>query len=688
MERIFRKRCAFQTPILGAVVAAAIGVFSCAYFHFLPLLFIFLALSLFLLLWAHGVEIRNGFSFSSSDRKALLILLGGFSLLGLSILVRGIRTIALTGTFSAGILFAIPCFLLAAVELFCFRRSRPSVPSPERRRARLWDLGCLSLLALLLFVLNLEIFDAWIRWDSYDYYYYIDRLTPMTLTDLERLRLANHAAYAVSLLHLVADGLFGDYVVTIYTLNVVTLILGAFLFWRILRIHFPHQRIIVSLLLTLAFAFSPFTFGLVYTIGLEWYLMLGLLIFLWAEAEQVPLAQGLGMVMICFSKETGVVILFALMATKLLYDLRQHREKPFFQRVDLPLSLTALSLALIWVVDLFTFNWLASNQSPSSSSSVPFNQFAFEPVFIADRIKSILFTNFTWLLILLLLGGLVAYLRNRKRGAPAPCSAKAPFVAQLLAALGTSLLLTLLFVTYNHIRYAAPLVLLLLLLLPHAVNQLRPVALRAALCGILAACSLLQCYVTADPLMKLTFPSLNKGEGSLIYTDNRIIATDRSEPSTPTISVGTQYNREILAFDQALDRLLSQIEYDRNTCLIFSGEYIQPSLGYRVYTEYLILGFGYPYMETPRYMAWDREEQRRILITDGSQPRIQICYANSPRSIETTYQYFDRLVYIQLPFRDNGYEAMLLNGTTHHKIATENYRGWTLNALEITDVGE
>ena len=687
MKRIFEKRCAFQTPIVGAIVSATVGVFSCAYLHHPLPLFVFLLFSLLLLLWTHGIAIKNGFEFSPSDRKLLLLLGGGFALLGVSCLTEAFRSALTNHAFSTGWIWAPLCFSLCALEICCFIKSRPALPVKRDRKALLVNIGGLSLLTLVLILLNLEIFDAWIRWDSYDYYYYISRITPKTLTDLDGLRLANHAAYAVSILHLVVNGIVGDYITTIYGLNVATLIIGSLLFWRILRLRFPSWKPMLSLLFTLLFSFSPFTLGLAYTIGLEWYLMFGLLIFFWADLENIPAMQVIGMLFICFSKETGVVILFAIMSTRLLYFWITRKNEPFIRRVELPTSLSAIALAMIWVVDLFTFNWLASNQSPTDGqgSGTPFNQFAFEPTFLADRLKSIVFSNFTWLILLVLLVGLLIYVIRKKKNKEALLPSSL-FVYQVLAATLTTFLLTMLFVTYNHIRYAAPIVLLLLLLLPYAIQELRHVSLRAALCGLLAACSLIQCYVTLDPAMLLGYDSLNKGDGQLIYTDNRIIPTDKSEPPSPSISVGTQYNREILHFDQALDRLLAQIDYDEDTCLIFSGEYIQQSLGYRVYTEYLIMGFGYPHMNIQRFIAWDGENERRVLITDDSLPRIQICYANSSRSVKTTYLYFDRLVYIQLPFRDTHYESKILAGTSREEIACENYKGWELKAIEITDV--
>jgi hypothetical protein len=121
----------FQTPIVWAIVSAAIGVFFCAYIHHLLPLFLFMTVSLLLLLWSHGVEYKNGFSFSPSDRKLLLLLGGGFGLFGLSSLIRAIRTACVQHAFSAGWILAPIVFALCAMEIYCFQKSRPATPQNE-----------------------------------------------------------------------------------------------------------------------------------------------------------------------------------------------------------------------------------------------------------------------------------------------------------------------------------------------------------------------------------------------------------------------------------------------------------------------------------------------------------------------------------------------------------------------------
>ncbi|MBQ9086146.1 MAG: hypothetical protein IJY47_03055 [Clostridia bacterium] len=686
MDCILKKRCSFQTPILAALVCASVGVYGCAFFHEPRVLYISLFLSLLLFLWSHGVEAKNRFSLCHADRKLLPILGIGFGILSLSFLLGGIRSVGNGDDSWLSFLWSVLFLGLTVLEFFFLYKSR-SQHSQRNYRILCRDLYTIGGVCVLLTVLNLEIFNAWIRWDSYDYYYYMSRLTPDLLTDLDSLRLANHAAYAVSLLYLIFNGIIGDPAATVYTLNLAMLIGGTILFWRIVRIHFPHWNAWSHLLISLTFSFSPFTFGLVYTVGLEWFLMFGILLFFWGDAEGLPVMQGFGMLLMCFSKETGVVLLFAIMAVRLLGSLYIRRHEPLLRRVELPLSLTALSFAAIWLVDLRTFSWLSSNQSSAENNTegiqASFNKFEWNPTFVADRIRSLLFSNFTWLLLLILLAGALAYLLFRRSR---PGHSTFLFVAQVLAALFAGFLTTILFVTYNHIRYAGPLVLMLLLLLPHAVNQIRSLPIRASLCGTLTVCFLLQCYFTVDPAMHLAFETIDKGNGRLAYSENNVISTEDAERSSLPISVNTQYNREILYFDQALDRLLRSISYDEETCLVFSAEYSQQSLGYRVYTEYLILGFGYAHTEEPRYLVWDEESETRTLTADDDQPRIEICYADTPWDIQRTFPHFERVVYIQMPFRDESFQDRLLEDFSWETIASEKYNGWEINAIEIKNV--
>ena len=683
MSRLWKKRCAFQTPLCASLVMAFVGLYFCALRGQLWIGIATLALSLLPILWIHGVYEREG-GFTPSDRYALWLLSAFWGLLTLSLLLFGLRTLLSGGKRSVGIGALVAALVFGALlilELLYLKRVQSKFPFAKKTRRELLALLPIGILCLLLVLLNLKIFETWLRWDSYDYYYYINRLSYTSLTNLETLRLANHAAYGCSLLYILVNGITGNPLISVYAVNLLMLVAGSFLFWRLTVKRFPHWKPLSHLLVTCVYAFSPFTFGLVYSISLETFLMFGMLLFFWGEAERLPLCQVLGALLICFGKETGAVLLCCIMAVRLALHFfgKEQKKLPLHQRLSLSLTAPVLCLGLVWLYDLVSFSWLSSNSaSIPIQSGTRFNSFDFNFTYIKSRLISLLFSNFTWLILLVVLAGfLVGLLRKRR----ITRKEQKEFLAEYAAGAFALLVSSLLFVTYNHIRYVAPLVFLLILFLPDALDRLfSGVKLRSAVCGVLVLCSLVQCYFTVDPLMYVFFNRLDKGNGSVIYTDNDIL---HGGSFVNSVCVNTQYNREIMYFDRAFDELLAEIGYNTSTCLVVSSEYRVPSIGGYVFSEYLIMGFGYPYMEHARYVTWDAERETRYL-SDRPEESIRVGYVSRGEEIGWLTEQHSRCVYIQFPFRDQTFEDNLLNGFTRTKIGEGSSNGWTLVAYELT----
>ena len=684
MDRLLQKRCSFQTPLSAALLISFIGLYACASFRQIWILFVSLGVSILLTLWNHQVFLTRSDELSNADRTAMGISAATYALLALSLGSFGIRIFVTQGFRAKALVSLIVCAVFLALtgyELICLRKAIP-VEEKDLSKKKNWLRAIpLALLCLLLILLNLENFNAWIRWDSFDYYYYVQDISFSTVTDLEELRLANHAAYGASLLYIIVNGLFDNPVFSIYAVNLALLVVGTVLFYQISQAMLPDRHPVLHLLLACVYAFSPFTHGLVYSISLETFLAFGILLFFWADVRKLPLIQTAAALLICFSKEIGAAVLALVMVVKLLFEIFDPKKKELslWRRMDLSLAIPVLGYGLFWLYDLLSFSWLSSNNlTIETEYESKFNSFDVNLVYIKERLTSLIFSNFTWLILLVIAAGFAAgALRERKQSD----KERQIVLLEILTAIVAILLPTLLFVTYNHIRYGSVFALTLLLLLPEALDRLlNSIRLRAAIAGTLAALCLAQCYLTVDPLMRRCFQSLDKGTGSIVYTGNSILTNGKEMNS---ISVNGQYNREILYFDEALDELLAQIDpAEDDVCLVFSGEYRAPSIGNFVYTEYLILGFGYPYINDPYYISLDKETGERYLSKDPSD-EVSIIYANSSIDLARELPHHDRMIYIQLPFRNADYEQQFLQGHKYKEIASVSHMGWDMVAFEI-----
>ncbi len=697
MHNIFQKRCAFQTPICVAIVLAFLGVYVGAAAGNAFIALITLVLALVLSVWSHIVYI-NGFADESADsimsnKISAFVLFFIYALTALSLAVYSLRTVFAgefeISTAAVAVLAALFAFLAVFEILFLNRAVKNEKSISLCASVRMYCRAnrklviALSSLCAVLILLNLEIFGAWFRWDSYEYYGYASRQTLASFEDLEAMRLANHSAYMCSVIYFIVNGITGDMAVTVYLVNLMMLVIGAVIFFRIAYRFSSHKRLLPLLLITCVYAFSPFTHGLAYSISLETFLTFGILLYFYGEAEHIPAVKIIAALIICFSKETGAVILVAIMALKLVINLFSRKDAlPFYKRLELPTTLCIFAVGLMWLYDFLSFSWISSNTADLlvTTDGKPFNNFAISTTYIKDRAVSFLFGNFTWLILLVVLVGFAVGFIRRKTLKIEP--EKLQFILLVTVGFVASLFPVFSFITYNHMRYVMPSVILLLVLLPFALEMLfGRVQIRSFLCGALALCSFAQCYLTVDPFMHLFFDTIDKGNGKIIYTSNNVISDKLKR--TQAICVPAQYNREIMYFDFAMDELLSKIDYKDDDCILYSAEYEEPFINGYLGTEYLILGFGYPYTEDPQYIAMDEQNKTRYLSSDKTE-KMDIRYVYSSITVSNAIKANNRAIYIQLPFRDNDYEEKLLEKYNRAEIARVNIGGWEMVAFEIT----
>ncbi|MBR2353885.1 MAG: hypothetical protein IKA76_05215 [Clostridia bacterium] len=687
----FAKVLSFQMPLSLALLFAFWGLMLGALMETWWCLGTAMVLSTLLVLGGHYVCFKGKFEFSRPDATAEKLSIAADVILALSLSCSAIRffKIPLLG-FSVVLLCAsVGLLLMAAMKVFYLRRViLPALP-PSDSKFSLRSYLPIAILSVILILLNLEIFDAWFRWDSYDYFYYFPNASYPDLTKYVHLRPANHAAYGCSIIFLVVNGILNNPALSLYLINLLVLLTMAFAFWRILTIAYPHWSSVTRGLMTALVALSPYLFGLVWSISLDYFLAFGLILYFWGQAERLPILQVAAALMICFSKETGALLLAMIILARFVTNFlrKETKSKPFFSKLELHLALPILGFGLFWLGEVMLNNWIASNSATIETvDGAAFNGFALNPVYIMDRLKSFAFTNLTWVVLAVFAVALIVALVRRlvMKQRTEYSEARAHYAVSVLVGLLASFIPMLLFVTYNHVRYATATVVLLLLLLPEALDRLLKKDLfQSVLCGGIAVLFLVQSYVTIDPFMHLFYNKVEKGAcGAIVYTDNRLLA--RSDTSRP-VTVAAQYNREIMYFDDAMDDLLSKIDYKQgSTVLTFSDEYREPTIGGYVYSEYLIFGYGYKHMPAKRYITWDPVKNERYLDMD---PEQELNY-KGVSSAQNLGAYVAnpnlRCIYIQFPFANPDRQAELFSHFNVAEIARGTSMGWELVAYEVT----
>lgn len=545
-------------------------------------------------------------------------------------------------------------------------------------------------LILILIFLNINMFDTWPRWDNYAYLSEVRKLSVKSLTDLSRMRVANHATYAYSILYILVNTIIGDYRVTVYVLNYIYIIGSGICFYAIIKKLSPRWNFGLNLLATMIFVFSPYFWGQMTCVNLEFYCVFSLLIFLVAEAYEIPLLQFIGAFMLCFGKESGTVILAFIMLGRIILKSMIGRPKDvqsWINTLDLQITLPVFILGVLWLADVLTQNWIATNQTAFLTvDNAKFNNFGLSYVYMKDKLKTIFIANFNWLIFFLIIVSVcILMIRMKKRNISLQEKIQSLSIEEkiiwgdcLFGLLG-AITISFLFVTYNHIRYNAPLVVILYIIAIKAIDIMFDKSMKKGItCGVFALLLFIQCYITIDPLMLACMPVMNTGNGFLVSSENNAIE------SKAAFIDSVHYNRQIYDFDVALDMLISKINYDDNACILFSSEYIAKTAGDNSYCEalHLIGGYGYQYVELPQYISWDLEKNRRYL-SDYKDNAMNIFYVNSEEEIVHCLREFERVYYVRMPWEDMTYEEIIEEKIMDKVFCTSKYHSWSLNAYEL-----
>ena len=637
---------------------------------------------------AYSDLLRDGKRYTKEHETTFACAVGLFFVVGLSLTFYALRYF-LDGSVKYGfvaLFIAFSCFACVFAQAFCCKALWLDRIKKSERKKRWKVLGAVLAVLVVFGAVYASICSTWARWDSYNYFYYIDKLSVSSLADLESLRIADHSAYALSFIYILLNGFFNNMLYTAYFTNAAVAFLGAVCFYRIVRRLFPTWKGYSCAACAAVYFFSPYVFGIVQFINLDSFLLFGLLFFLAADAAENRFLRVASCVFLCFTKETGPVLLAALMVVRLLRIYFQHRKEKFnLKNFELAFTVPVLICGVIWLVDTLLNSWSASNKGNLQFvDGNVFNGFGIDFTFLADKMQSIFLTNFTWVFVLVGVLAGICLLLDLKSGRVK----KRKFTLvemQIFTALVVSFLLDILFVTYNHVRYNLVFVAFLYLVTVWLVGKVKlKTAVNVAMTSIACALFFAQCFYTVDPMMYLSMVKIDCGNGYLTATRNGVfIEYNLENRKQLDFCDNIAYNRQTIYFDRALDELIAKSDYEKGaTCYVFTNEYFTPSIHGVTNCDYLFMGNGYKYLPEPRYVSWDGEKDRRYIAKHGGN-EIPFFYVLEEEELQACLDAYETVYYIKLPFGDEYFRRNVLLGRSAEKVCEASSNIWKLELYKI-----
>jgi hypothetical protein len=98
---------------------------------------------------------------------------------------------------------------------------------------------------------------------------------------------------------------------------------------------------------------------------------------------------------------------------------------------------------------------------------------------------------------------------------------------------------------------------------------------------------------------------------------------------------------------------------------------------------HMLSGFGYQYMDVPRYVTWSSRIQRRVLTSESSDAMNVYYYSqHNAEIIKNLYNEYEKVYFIQMPFMDTSDIEELQLNPEQPDICVEHY-GWRICAYAL-----
>ncbi len=549
--------------------------------------------------------------------------------------------------------------------------------------------GIALFVVVLFVVLNHDIFNVWNWTDSLTYAKSISGgagTWNFTLNYLQTFRLGGHISYGYTILLYIGHYLWPNGYVGIHIVNLVMSGITILAFNSILNKLFTKLGIVEKGLIVFAFAFSPLFFGLSYTINIDFALFCFFVWMVWANIYNYKIFQYLSIILVCFSKEFGVALVFAYFIGLYIFKYLIFREDRITLK-GLHSELYNLIGPILWAVELFLLNdgWAAVlNGKTRGYSDIKggtvnkyFNSFHFDLDYIAVKFKELFVMNFAWvtvlIIILVFILILLMKLIKKKRLDKFISSYE---VALLISAIAF-ISINCIFFTYTHYRYLQLNIFFMMLLVAFAMERLRLAnALKCIFLVVIAASYIVSCYVTVDPLTLSNFTNINTGNGTIVSTKSISCAkVCRINPNAKDVRNnvmldGTAYNRQMIGLQQLIEKTLKDINYDGSQLVIVEPVYADSA----TFTLFNIIGAN-----GISNFHWNKDTKHLTTFEKD----IPINFYDSKIPLDKSLNEYKAIYFLDLPFGHEIDKTVYLKDYNIEKVTTVKVKNWSLNLNKL-----
>lgn len=564
---------------------------------------------------------------------------------------------------------------------------------------------CLLIIFAVFIVCFITVLSSWLNLDGYIYYKFIRDLREWNFS-WSHLMLAGHMSQGYTVFLMIGEFLFPNQSLGVRFVHCFMALITIYCFYLIVDGIVKKKDNLQIGLFTALFAFSPMLLGMIGDLNTDFP---SLCFFVWMVCcglRSNYIGQAICGGLLCYSKETGVLLYGFYIIGKAIYILFSHRKKGLRKCIRNVFNSEMILLALggVFWISNYIFNmqhgWGWINQTSVSGASTDstgihykLNSIAVYPSYILEKFRQLIYINFSWLLYGAILIAVMILIWKGSNILRKYVNLNGKTFMGVLFSFFAFVFYNFFYITYDSYRYLLPfafflslgVIAALLVIFQH--DQIRKIVTGSLLCLILVSN-----FYTIDPVSKAMFMTQGTGTGDIlvpgtIYIDkqNNAMIGGKTRYGNVCINNGALYNFQCHYFSSCFNKTLRKIDYNDNTLIILPCEYRGAWGTDASVFGVNVAGYSEYYWDTKTHrLNIDCVDEVGMMQKDDRYRRFHHKNVRSLDEItEDTLRAFKKIYYIALPFQPDFDHKKFLAGRPAELTETIQYFGWKWDVYEI-----
>ena len=475
-------------------------------------------------------------------------------------------------------IFAILCFF--SIKYYREKISMKSILKKVKENKFL-------ILGILMFIISLfSILDIWLMGDGAIYYSQVLINREWNFKNIFNLKLAGHQTSLYTIWLLIGEYIIPNNAIGVRMVVILLASVTVAMYYEILKKIYENCNKLNIALFVLLFALHPAFWGILGEINTDLPILIFLTWVIYFQINRLYILSFFSAIMLCFSKETGVLVFAFYVLGCVGYKVVCGLGKGWKESLKQMFSVEMISLygagiiwAIIWLVCSRGMTWTGGSESLTDNtdgiSGIKLDTFHGCIEYMNHKLKEIFVLNYGYIFwIFAILAILFFFFTNKKLHVK---SGFGYIIIGLYFSFVGFLNFNLYFVTWPNYRYIISVVLFETFFASIFVfGYIENVRIQR----IVIVCVLILVFISnfrADPISKQVFNKVSMGNGDMISTnlfyienlDSKILGKNKTISYEYAYDDEGVYNREYSYRGKCINEILKKIKYNSKTLIIF-----------------------------------------------------------------------------------------------------------------------